>query len=208
MKCKLVILIVFVFAIKVRAQFIGELYYKVDYVVSDSAKFPPKQAEFKKEFINNLNSRIEQESHLGHQTLLVDGADSSNILLIELFDKKIALMLPKDSYTEDQLLKIKKKFQFKKKIVAGYKCKKALIQQKDGSYEVCYYTNKIASELNSKVPGLKGYPLDFTLVYEGYKMHQRVIEIKENPAQEDMIYEIPPGYTKLTMEEFRSMLSQ
>lgn len=208
MKCKILVLLLIVLGLNSNAQFIGELYYKVDYIVSDSVKFPPKQAEFKKEFINNLNYRIEQVTHLGEQVLLVDGTDSSNILLIEMSGAKLALILPNDSYTKEQLPKIKKKFQFKKKVVAGFKCKKAMVLQADGSYEVCYYTKKIAPELNAKVPGLKGYPLDFTIVYDGYKMHQRVIEIKENPAQDDMIYEIPTGFVKMTMEEFRSMLSQ
>ncbi|MBL1279457.1 MAG: hypothetical protein COA33_004260 [Fluviicola sp.] len=96
------------------------------------------------------------------------------------------------------------------KMVAGYKCKKAIISGDDDTEIIYWYTEKFIVEgktegnANGRIPGIA---LAFELENEnGLKMSYTATEVKEE-IKDDSIFDltVPEGFTEMSYEDFKTM---
>lgn len=91
--------------------------------------------------------------------------------------------------------------------IAGYACKKAVIEDADGNEITYWYTEEIEVEkrgqenLNADIPG---FPMEFETSANGMKMTFTVTEVKETfdqPEEEVFSLAIPDGYEIMELED-------
>ena len=58
-----------------------------------------------------------------------------------------------------------------------------------------YYTEEIPSEANDKLPGLKGYPLEYTINAQGMLMTLAAKTVSKEKVSKKL-FEIPEGYER------------
>lgn len=98
------------------------------------------------------------------------------------------------------------------KEIQGYKCKKAVVTDEEGTESVFWYTEEIdinkegQTYLNSEVPG---FPMEFELNKGDLKMTMLTTEFSEK-LDKKMVKElfdttIPEGYKEMSMEELGNM---
>ncbi|HXB42326.1 MAG TPA: DUF4412 domain-containing protein [Bacteroidia bacterium] len=108
---------------------------------------------------------------------------------------------PKITYTEE------------KKTIAGYECKKAIIETKNEKGEVqkidVWYTDKIQGSGNSGkmggFKGLKGAPLEFSMNQGQFKMQMSATSVSTSPMPDSKFIASTEGYTEKSYGEMMKM---
>lgn len=91
------------------------------------------------------------------------------------------------------------------KEIAGYKCKKAILETKDGSEITIYYTEDLPNiDVSDQASGIKGFPMEITTVTDMFTTITRVKSIEEGKVDKIKM-EVPEGYDEITMDEFKKM---
>jgi GLPGLI family protein len=157
-------------------------------------------------YVGEKFTRIEQKTQNGMQVSIYDFSSKSNTILMDIMGKKIAIL------TEDPPADEQPKYEIKeideKKEIAGYQCKKAIFTAIKGEnksdYEI-FYTDKISPEANSQFPGLKGFPLEYTITTQGILVTYRAEKLTEMEIANEMSA-IPDGYESMSVEEFMKLM--
>lgn len=96
-----------------------------------------------------------------------------------------------------------------KRKILGYKCKKAIVTDKDGNEMEYWYTKSIptiSTEKNSDISKLPGLPLEYSLDRDGMTMVFTATEVRKSldseTKSEKLSFAIPEGYEEMTYEEF------
>ena len=98
-----------------------------------------------------------------------------------------------------------------KRNIAGYKCKKAVLKNKEGTEIIYWYTkdiemNTIAqNNMNSLIPG---FAMEYEINNNSMNMRFTVSEVikkLDKNSSELFSTKIPDGYEEMTMEEFKSL---
>ena len=108
---------------------------------------------------------------------------------------------PKITYTEE------------KKTIAGYECKKAIVETKNEKGEVqkvdVWYTDKIQSSGNggkmAGFKGLKGAPLEFSMNQGQFKMQMSATNVSTSPMADAKFIASTEGYTEKSYSEIKAM---
>lgn len=91
------------------------------------------------------------------------------------------------------------------KEIAGYNCKKAILETKDGSEITIYYTEDLPNiDVSDQASGIKGFPMEITTVTDMFTTITRVTTIEEGKVDKIKM-EVPEGYNEVSMEEFKKM---
>jgi GLPGLI family protein len=93
------------------------------------------------------------------------------------------------------------------KMIAGYKCKKAIFSSGDAEDDFktdVWFTEDIANA-NEKSP-LPGMPMEYDVNIEGIEMHYAVTKVTKGGVSATA-FDVPAGYTKKTMQEFQEMMA-
>lgn len=190
--------------------FEGVITYEISY-----DNLPKEMAEYEsmlpKESISTIKGhmyKMEQPSTMGmKQVTIMDNEAESGILLMEMMGKKSAIVLDKESREKFEKDQPEPEITYvdETKEIAGYTCKKALVQmpesQGSGSLEV-YYTDKILDLDMNQVKGLKGFPLQYTANTGQFLMTMTAQSVdKKKISEEEFV--VPEGYEHITMEEFQ-----
>jgi GLPGLI family protein len=113
--------------------------------------------------------------------------------------------------TEDDIKKQKEKkgkddYQIKvtdeTKEIAGYKCKKAIVTGKDGSFDL-YFTDQITfknGDWVSDYKGIDGFPLQYK-VSQGSMTMQMTAKSVSKEKVDDTMFTVPSDYKAMTQEE-------
>ncbi len=213
MKTKLISLIAFVafFVGNSFAQFEGKIIYSLDYELPEALESQRAMLPATMDLIiGKEKTKIIQNTMMGAQTVISDTKTKESVLLMEMMGQKMAINMP--APTEEDLKNEKKpvfKYDDKTKKIAGYKCKHAIMIVEDENGEVneidVYYTDEIPAEANSKLKGLKGFPLEYSMTPQGMVMTLTAKSVtKEKLPQSE--FSIPEGYTPMTMEEFKASM--
>jgi len=159
-------------------------------------------------YITKGHVRIEQKTMMGDQNVITDTKAKTSVLLMNMMGKKMAITMADDG-KEKAEPKIEYSSDTKK--IAGYECKKATYTTTDEAGEdqemEVYYTEEIPSEANDKLPGLKGYPLEYTINSQGMLMTLTAKTVSKEKISKKM-FEIPEGYEEMSMEDFMKSMGQ
>jgi GLPGLI family protein len=161
-------------------------------------------------FISGAMSRSEMVSALSSSTTIHDGKTGSAVILQEISGQKILIRMTGDDWRDKN--KRYENIQFSNtgetKMVAGYKCEKAIAKMKDGSVFTVYYTKDIILEnadYNIQFKNLEGLPLEYELSQGSLKIKHVVSKISMNPVPASK-FDIPKnGYREMTYEESRKL---
>ena len=195
------------------SQFEGKVVYGIDYELPEAMEAQramlPTELDM---IISKSKTKVVQNTMMGTQVVITDQKSESSTLLMDMMGQKIAINMP--APTEEDKAKegnFSFKYDDKTKKIAGYKCKHSLMTIEDENGEVIemdvYYTEEIPSSANTKLKGLKGFPLEYTLLTQGLTMTFSAKSISKESFS-DAEFVIPEGYTEMTMEEFQKSMGQ
>ncbi len=170
-------------------------------------------------FKNDL-SRIDMNSSMGSTYIISDFVKKELIVLMDMLNQKFAIKQSQDeiSKNETELRKNGKMPEFKiveskeTKIIAGYKCKKAIVQYTlNGKQEqmICFYTEYLpqinTGTDNMALKEIKGFLMEYNINQNGIEM--RIVANNIN-AQivDDKLFLIPDDYKIITQEEISGMM--
>lgn len=157
-------------------------------------------------YIKGNLSRSEMSSALFSSTVIHDTKTGSAVALREVSGQKILIRMNQDNWNEKN-----KKYEgivFKNtgetKIIAGYKCTKAIATMADGTTFTVFYTTDIVpenKEYEYMFKDLAGLPLEWELSQGKLTLQYTLSKISLNPIPASK-FEIPKsGYRELTYEE-------
>jgi GLPGLI family protein len=162
------------------------------------------RSEFSNAFVNNITIVDENSS-----TTLSESMGQKQFYKLKKADMEAEAKKhsdPKITYTDE------------KKTIAGYECKKAIVENKnekgETSKEDVWYTEQIqsASAGNGRMghnpfKGLKGAPLEFTLRQGQFKMQMVATNVSTSPVADSKFVVNTEGYTEISKEDIKKMQS-
>ncbi|MCT4581319.1 MAG: DUF4412 domain-containing protein [Flavobacteriales bacterium] len=193
------------------AQFEGKVVYGLDYELPEAMEAQRSMLPSEMSMlIGKSKTKVIQNTMMGSQIVITDTKAKSSILLMDMMGQKMAIDLP--APTEEELKEeVQPNFKYddKTKKIAGHKCKHAIMTLEDENGEEMemdvYYTEEIPSAANDKLKGLKGFPLEYTILSQGLTMIVTAKSVsKEKVAASE--FEVPEGFSKMTMEEFKKSM--
>ncbi len=141
--------------------------------------------------------------------------NSGDILLLMggmLGNKAVKTTLEEMNIEEEEEPEIEIELTKDKKEIAGYKCKKAIIKNADGTEVVYWYTEDIktaSTDDKAAISKLPGQALEYSMNNNGLVMVFTATKINTSLSKEDKAtifsMEIPEDYEEITYEEFSSM---
>jgi hypothetical protein len=173
----------------------------------------PKEVTMK---IKNDWVRTEMESSMVSNITLFNNKEKKMTNMMDIMGAKYAIEMNENEMKEqmEKTPAFEIKLSDETKEIAGYKCKKATIINKDTKDEsVIYYTESISNFKNdgmtSGIAGLseiKGLPMEYSMSMQGIEMKMRVKSVTQEKIS-DELFKVSPEYKKTTMEEFQKEMS-
>ena len=195
-----------------QSDFEGSITYKIAYLsLPDELKemeamLPKKVVKYYK----GSQVRVEQSTAgMGQQIVITDYDKITGVLLMDFLGNKIAMAMPAEDLKAAKTLGNDCKASYKKdtKTIAGYKCKKVLIERDDFPAPVImYYTNKWKNK-EMEYGSLKGLPLEMTIYKEGIQMKFSATHVQEETVENEM-FSVPDGYEIVTADDLMELFGQ
>ena len=188
----------------------GKIEFKINYeLVKELENQRPSLATKMIVYIKNNLSRKEEVTRIGSQVLINDIKNRSSYLLMQIADEKLAIHVQDSSLNNN--LKEKITYLDETKNIAGYDCKKAIINTYDSTIEEAntielYYTDKIVDVYDLKFQNLKGTPLKYKVESNGMSITYTATNVSI-AEQNKYLFEIPKDFTILSMSEFKRLMS-
>jgi hypothetical protein len=161
-------------------------------------------------YIKGTMSRSEMVSALASFTSIYDSRTGAAVVLQEISGQKLLIHMTADNWKDKNRRYDGISFTNtnETKIIAGYKCVKAIATMKDGSAFTVYYTKEIIpenAEYNVQFKNLEGLPLEYELTQGSLKIKYTLSKINMNPVPASK-FDIPKsGFRELTYEESRKL---
>ncbi|MBI1836964.1 MAG: DUF4412 domain-containing protein [Flavobacteriia bacterium] len=193
----------------------GHISYKIDFS-SDKPEIQKQigmlQGSTIELYFKDQNTRSEMTMGVMMKITTISNNITSEMLMLMsgMMGNKASKTSLKDNTTQtltDPKEEINVKLENATKDILGYKCKKAILTDKDGNELIFWYTEDIAinkkgqKNFSSKIPGV---PLEYEMFQQGMKMLITATKIEPKLVKKpsdffDII--IPEGYSILTEEE-------
>jgi len=190
---------------EIKSHFQGKIEFSINYDLPEDMESQRSLLANKMvTYIGDGFTRVEQQSQMGEQVSIYEVASKKTIILMDLMGQKIALV----TTDEDDSQKYKISEEEETKTIAGYKCKSAIFTAETQGHEtdfLIFYTEKIPSSYNSQFPGIKGYPLEYSMEVQGMNVTYTASNINEEKVNTSL-GEIPEGYKTMAMEEFKAAM--
>lgn len=178
---------------------------------------PPEQASMMKGMELTMmfkakKSRAEFSSAMMTTTSVND--DNGSLTLMDGMGQKTFVKMSKADLEKDAKKVAEPKITYidEKKTIAGYECKKALVEVKDKKGEVqkvtVWYTEKLPYTSGGKMnqfKGLKGAPLEFDAAQGPYKMKFSATKVSLSPVADSQFTLSTDGYTEMKKEDLQKM---
>lgn len=166
-------------------------------------------------FIKASKRRVDINMPMQSSSSFVDSKKKTVTTVMEIMGQKYLIPMTKADLQKEEEKRPKTTISYteEQKEIAGYVCKKATVNQKsaDGKEDnfIVYYTTEIpTSEIKSIYPGLKGFPMEYTVMQGGIKMTFSAKSVAKE-AIPDTKFDLPKeGYTKISMEDFKKQMEQ
>jgi len=91
------------------------------------------------------------------------------------------------------------------KKIAGYKCKKARVKMEGDTGLELYYTEELPAGASREFKGLKGFPLEYSVVSGPMTMKLTASTVSQESIDKKL-FTVPDGYEKQTFEEFQKSM--
>ena len=191
------------------AQFEGKVVFGLEYELPEAMESQrsmlPSQMDM---LISKTKTKVVQNTMMGAQIVISDTKTKESTLLMDMMGQKMAIDMPAPS-DDEKGNEPTYKYDEKTKKLAGYKCKHAIMIIEDENGEEAemdvYYTEEIPAAANDKLKGLKGFPLEYTINSQGLVMIVSAKSVsREKVAASE--FEIPEGFSKMTMDEFKATM--
>ncbi len=188
--------------------FEGKLVYSINYIeIPDEVK--GMESMLPKEYVVYIQGqkiRWDQKIMGGGQTVIVDAGNKTSNILMDMMGQKANIFISSEEMAEARA-EIKPPtitYLKGKKVIAGFKCSKALIVNEDGTESAIWYSKKIKIK-HKDFEYLNGFPLEYESKTNGVFIRLTVTEVEKMKVSDDK-FMVPEGYTKMTMDEWTQML--
>lgn len=157
-------------------------------------------------YLKGSSSRSEMVSALASFTTIHDARTGAGVVLQEVGGQKVLIRMTAEDWKDKNRKYEGIRFTStgETKMLAGYNCKKAVANLKDGSSFVVFYTEDIIPEnnnYNSQFSNLKGLPLEYELTQGKLTIRYVVSQVNLNPVPVSK-FDIPKtGYREMSYEE-------
>jgi GLPGLI family protein len=190
----------------------GKVVFEISYPDAD---MPDEQMAMmpteSKMFFKDNQARIEMKMGMGmSQVMLFDNKNKMMTMLMDMMGNKIAVKMTEEDIKKRKEKEGKQDYDVKltdeTKEIAGYKCKKAVVTNKDGSFDL-YYTDQIAyknGDWVSDFKGIDGFPLQYKITNNNLTMQMNAKSVSKEKV-EDSMFKIPDDYKPMTSEELQKM---
>lgn len=192
--------------------FEGKVVYSIDF----NASGLPKEAKDMLNgteavsYIKGADRRVELNMPIQSTTSIVNGKKMSVATLMDIMGTKYLIQMDKKDLEKEEAKRPKTEIVYsdEKKDIAGYSCSKAEVKLTDSlgkmdSFIVFYTTELPTTDIKAVYEGLKGFPMEYTVVQGGIRMSFTAKSVSKEPVA-DSLFEIPKsGYKKVNMEQFR-----
>ena len=188
----------------------GKIEFKIDYdLVKELESQRPSLATKMIVYIKNDFSRKEEVTRIGSQVLINNNKNGISYLLMQIANEKLAIQVQDSSVNNN--LKEKITYLDETKTIAGYLCKKAIINSYDSKKEEAntielYYTEEIVGVYDLKFKKLTGTPLKYTVNSNGMTVTYTATNVSK-VEQNKFLFEIPKDFNILSMSEFKRLMS-
>ena len=143
-------------------------------------------------------TKVEVPTMMGSQIIISSKKNNTTTLYMDMMGKKIkketALV---DNGSDQNKPEVKKTKETK--MIAGYKCYKVILSVEGTEMEM-YITDEIPNAMKDKVPGIDGFPMEFSMSAQGMDMLYSVSKVEKRTVTAKEIA-APEGYKELTPEE-------
>ena len=182
----------------------GKVVYKIN-----SAFINPDASDstnFQIVYAKDSMLRVESFTPIGKQVYIKHIPKNKAYILMDIHSDKIAIQ----TYREDAPNKGKYKFNEVRgrKKFGGRKAKNIDVQlpEIDTTMRMNYF-EEIPEKYSEAIPGIPGFPANYTVYSNGDFITYQVIEIDEKELDIDL-FGIPANYTKISMDQFIEMIEQ
>ena len=157
-------------------------------------------------YLKGSSSRSEMVSALASFTTIHDARTGAGVVLQEVGGQKVLIRMTAEDWKDKNRKYEGIRFTStgETKMLAGYNCKKAVANLKDGSSFVVFFTEDIIPEnnnYNSQFSNLKGLPLEYELTQGKLTIRYVVSQVNLNPVPVSK-FDIPKtGYREMSYEE-------
>ena len=180
---------------------------------------PPEQASMMKGmeltmFFKDKKSRVEFSSAMQSSTTVSN--DDGSLTLMDGMGQKSFIKMSKADIEKETKKNPEPKITYteEKKTIAGYECKKAVIEVKDQKGEVqkvdAWYTDKLPNSgtgrMMGQFKGLKGAPLEFDMNFGPMKMKMSATKVSLSPVADSQFVLSTDGYTEIKMEDLQKKM--
>ena len=186
----------------------GKVIYEISYPDADipdeqMAMMPTESTMFFK----GAQSRVEMKMGMGmSQVMIFDNKNKVMTMLMDMMGNKTAVKMTEADVKKQKEKKGKDDYQIKvtdeTKEIVGYKCKKAIVTEKDGTFDV-YFTDQITyknGDWVAEFKGLEGFPLQYK-ISQGSTVMQMTAKNVSKEKVDDAMFTIPSDYKIMTQEE-------
>jgi len=189
----------------------------VTYTVSVDG-LPPEQASMMKGMelsmsFKDKKSRAEFTMAMGTTTTVSD--DDGSLTLMDMMGQKSYIKMTKADIEKETKKSAEPKITYteEKKTIAGYECKKAIVEVKDQKGETqklnAWFTEKLpnnsAGRMGGQFKGLKGAPLEFETTQGPMKMKMTATKVSLSPVADSQFKVSTEGYTEVKPEDMQKM---
>ncbi len=178
---------------------------------------PPEQASMMKGMeltmmFKNKKSRADFSMSVMSTTTVSD--DNGSITLMEGMGQKTFTKMTKADLDKESKKSPEPKITYvdEKKTIAGYECKKAVIEVKDQKGESqkvnVWYSEKLPYTGGGRMnqfKGLKGAPLEFETIQGPMKMRMTATKVSTTPVPDSEFVLSTEGYTEMKMDDLKKM---
>lgn len=153
-------------------------------------------------------ARTEVKTGMSNMVIIMNGKEKTGYTLMDMMGNKIALKMDPTEYKKEmENDSIKVEVTSETKEIAGYKCKKAIITEPDGSKMDVYFTEDLNPEGAHMYKGLKGTLMLFETNRGPVKMKMTAKSVTAEKV-DDSQFVIPKDYQVKTREEMMKMFQK
>ncbi|MBS1647974.1 MAG: hypothetical protein JST67_11595 [Bacteroidetes bacterium] len=164
-------------------------------------------------YFKNDKSKAEFTSSMQSTTTV--GDENGSLTLVEAMGQKYFMKMSKADLEKESKKNPEPKITYSNetKTIAGYECKKAIIETKDKKGEAhkinVWYCEKLpithGSSQMAQFKGLKGAPLEFDANQGTFKMVFAATKVSTAPVADSEFKVSTEGYTEMSMDQLKQM---
>ncbi len=150
--------------------------------------------------------KVEQSVMGGSQIVISNTKTGESHILMDMMGQKLDIFLSAEEAkaAEEEAGDPTVVNKGDQKTIQGYKCRLAEVTDGEGNVQLVYYTKSIKVKHNN-FTHLDGFPLEYQTSQNNMKLNMVATEVKKRKVDASE-FEVPEGYTPMTMDELNSMM--